>query len=81
MTKYDEATCLHDVIRNLCKMQADVMNDNGRCAQVHEGANALGKAIAGTAVYVKACALSKSKPAGEMAEFIGEVTPTAAKAK
>ena len=62
-----------EVRDGLCQMYADVMGDPRRAAQVHEGANALGKAIASAKVYLEYCALSKSRPDGDWARFISDV--------
>jgi len=64
---------LSEVRDGLCQMYADVMGDPRRSLQVHEGANALGKVIGTTKVYLEYCALSKTKPNAEWTKFIGGV--------
>ena len=61
---------LAEVRDGLCQMYADVMGDPRKAALVHEGANALGKAVAATKVYLEHCALAKTKPNADWSRFI-----------
>ena len=61
---------LSEVRDGLCQMYADVMGDPRKAALVHEGANALGKAVNATKVYLEHCALAKTKPNPEWTRFI-----------
>lgn len=62
---------LAEVRDGLCQMYADVMDDQRKVIQVHEGANALGKVIGSAKVYLEGCALTKTRPDGDWAKFIG----------
>ena len=64
---------LAEVRDGLCQMYADVMGDPRKAGMVHEGANALGKAVGSVKVYLEYCALSGKKPDGDWARFIGDV--------
>ncbi len=63
---------LAEVRDGLCQMYADVMSDPRRAPQVHEGTNALGKAVNSCKVYVQFCEMAKVKPSGEWARFISD---------
>ena len=63
---------LADVRDELCKMYAIVMDDPRRCAQVHEGANALGKSIGACKIYLEYCKLASTQPRGDWKKFINE---------
>ena len=65
---------LAEVRDGLCQMYADVMNDPRKAAQVHEGANALGKAVNACKIFVQYCEMTKEKPQGEWKRFITEVS-------
>lgn len=61
---------LSEVRDGLCDMYARVMNDPKMAPIVHEGANALGKVVASTKVYLEYCALAKAKPSNDWKRFI-----------
>ena len=61
---------LSEVRDGLAAMYAEVMNDPRRCAQVHEGANALGKVVGACKVHLEACKLNKQTVTGDWASFI-----------
>lgn len=72
MSTGTKAKTLADVRDQLCEMAAMVMQDPRRCAQVHEGANALGKVVGACKVYLEHCALSDKKPEGDWNRFISK---------
>ena len=53
-----------------CQMYSDVLGDLRRATQVHEGSNALGKALAGCKIHLEYCELSKKKPTGDWKRFL-----------
>lgn len=55
-----------------CRLAASVMQDPRRCIQVHEAANAYGKAISACKIHLEYCALAGVKPDEEWARFIGK---------
>lgn len=61
---------LSEVRDGLCDMYAKVMGDPKMAPIVHEGANALGKVVASTKVYLEYCAIAKQKPSADWARFI-----------
>ena len=63
-------TTLFEVQNALSDMYVSVMNDRNRCAQVHEGANALGKVNGACKIHLEACKLAGSPPTGEWKEFL-----------
>lgn len=61
---------LGEVRDSLCEMYEQVMSDARRAPQVHEGANALGKAIGACKMHLEYCALKKIAPSGDWESFI-----------
>lgn len=70
MATIDKPTTLAEVRDGLCQMYVEVMSDPRRCAQVHEGANALGKVIGACKTHLEYCKLAAAKPGGDWKRFI-----------
>ena len=65
-----QAKTLSEVRDALCAMAEEVQKDPRRCAQVHEGANALGKVIGSCKVYLEAVKLNNGRPSGDWKKFM-----------
>ena len=70
MSTRKEAQNLGEVRDQLCEIAATVMEDRRQCSQVHESANALGKAVGACKLYLEYCKLSDAKPSGTWSKFI-----------
>lgn len=66
-----KAESLSEVRDQCCQLASDVMNNPKVAMQVHEAANALGKAIKACTVHLEQCALQKKSASPEWAKFIG----------
>ena len=71
MSKINRPETLAAVRDELSHLYVQVMGDQRMCGQVSEGANALGKMISAGKLHLEAVIVSKRKPEGEWATFLG----------
>lgn len=71
MSKITRPETLAQVREELSYLYVQAMGDQRMCSQVAEGANALGKMISAGKLHLEALTLSKQKPTGDWARFLG----------